>query len=98
MISERIRLLREKSNMSQTELARKLNITRSSVNAWELEISVPSTQYLIQLAKLFRVSTDYLLGISSDMQLNLTGYSDEELKIIYDIVNYFNNKDDNHKR
>ena len=99
MISERIRLLREKSNMSQTELAKKLNITRSSVNAWELEISVPSTQYLIQLAKLFRVSTDYLLGISSEMQLNLAGYSDEELKIIYDIVNYFNNKkDNNHKK
>ena len=34
MISERIRILREKNNMTQALLAKRLNITRSSVNAW----------------------------------------------------------------
>ena len=47
MIEERIRDLREKGHMTQTALAKKLGITRSSVNAWEMGISVPSTQYLV---------------------------------------------------
>ena len=48
--------------MTQAELAKKLGITRSSVNAWEMGISVPSTQYIVELALLYNVSTDYLLG------------------------------------
>ena len=43
MIADRIKSLREKQNKTQTELAKQLGITRSSVNAWEMGISVPST-------------------------------------------------------
>ena len=42
MIADKIKLLREASHLTQTELAKKLNITRNSVNAWEMGISVPS--------------------------------------------------------
>lgn len=65
MIAEKIKLLRENSGLSQKALADKLGITRSSVNAWELGISVPSTQYIVELATLFKVSTDYLLNVSN---------------------------------
>ena len=41
MIDERIKSLREKRDLTQSDLARKLGITRSSVNAWEMGISVP---------------------------------------------------------
>ena len=58
MIADKIKRLREASHLTQTELAKKLNITRSSVNAWEMGISVPSTTYLIELALLFHVSTE----------------------------------------
>ena len=63
MIAEKVKCLREKSSLTQSALAKKLNVTRSSVNAWEMGISVPSTTLLVELAKLFHVSTDYLLGI-----------------------------------
>lgn len=49
MISHRIKELRERNQFSQAELAKILGITRSSVNAWELGISVPSTKYVIEL-------------------------------------------------
>ena len=62
--AERIKELREKNNMTQSDLARRLGITRSSVNAWEMGISIPSTQYVVELAELFKVSTDYILGLS----------------------------------
>ena len=64
MIADKIKLLRENYKLSQTALADKLGITRSSVNAWEQGISIPSTQYIIELANLFKVSTDIIIPLS----------------------------------
>ena len=50
IIGERIKMLRESHNLSQAALAKRLGITRSSVNAWELGLNVPSTQYIIELS------------------------------------------------
>lgn len=44
MIAEKIKSLRQQDSLTQAELAKRLGITRSSVNAWEMGISAPSTQ------------------------------------------------------
>ena len=72
MISERIRQLREQAGYSQSMLAKKLDVTRSSVNAWEMGISAPTTQYVVAMAKLFHVSSDYMLGLESALQISTT--------------------------
>lgn len=92
MISDKIKTLRLSCNLTQADLARKLNITRSSVNAWEMGISTPSTTYLVELAQLFHVSTDYLLGLSYNSSLDISNLSEEEIRIIYDLVKYFRTK------
>ena len=56
MISDTIKELREKNDYTQTALAKKLGLSRSAINAWEMGVSVPSTSYLMELAKLFNVS------------------------------------------
>lgn len=89
MIAERIREVREANGMTQSELARKLGISRSAVNAWEMGISVPSAQYLIELSRLFRVSADYLLELGSDERIDISFLDENEKKIIYNIVGYF---------
>ncbi|MEG0771505.1 MAG: helix-turn-helix transcriptional regulator [Clostridia bacterium] len=94
MVADTIRLLREKSGFTQSSLAKKLNITRSSVNAWEMGISVPSTQYIVELAQLFRVTTDYLLGVTATTTLNIDHLSIEETHIIYALLDYFKKKHD----
>ncbi len=86
MISERIRILREKNNMTQALLAKRLNITRSSVNAWEMGISVPSTQYLVELAELFHVSTDFLLGLNATASLDVSGLKDEDVHVVCELI------------
>ena len=91
MIADRIRQLRTSSGMTQTELAKKLNITRSSVNAWEMGISTPSTAYLVELSTLFHVSTDYLLGLKT-ASLDVSNLSEREIKILYDLILYFREK------
>lgn len=92
MVADRIKALRISNNMTQSDLAKKLNITRSSVNAWELGISTPSTTYLVELAQLFHVSTDYLLGLSSQATLDISNLTEKEVQLVYDLVQYFRTK------
>jgi len=92
MICDKIRLLREKSGMTQSLLAKKLGITRSSVNAWEMGLSVPSTQYIVELSCIFNVSTDYLLGIKNTSSIPVDGLSDKEIAAVVEIVECIKNK------
>ena len=92
MIADRIKILREQQNKTQSELARQLGITRSSVNAWEMGISVPSTQYVVELSNIFKVSTDYLLGVDSTSSISVAGLSDEDIQLIHKIIMHLQNK------
>ncbi len=94
MIADTIKLLRQQAGLTQSQLAKRLNITRSSVNAWEMGISVPSTQYLVDLADIFKVSTDYILGISNNNLINIDTLTDEQSKIIFSLIQYFNKEND----
>lgn len=89
MIGDKIKELRERSGISQSELAKRLNVTRSSVNAWEGGLSAPTAAYLVELAKLFHVSTDYLLGLEAGDHITLSGLTAQEIKIIYQLLDYF---------
>ena len=89
MICETIKHLRERSQMTQSDLSRKLGITRSSVNAWEMGISIPSTQYLVELSQLFRVSTDYLLGLESAARLDIEHLEEDEKEIMFALMRKF---------
>ena len=61
-IGQRIKELRLAHNMTGYELGLKLNITRNAVSQWETNKRVPTSTMLTQIAKLFNVTTDYLLG------------------------------------
>lgn len=61
MISEKIALCRKTLGISQEELAAMLNISRQAVSRWETGAAMPDTEKIIQLSRVFCVSTDYLL-------------------------------------
>lgn len=92
MIYDVIKTLREEAGYSQAQLAKKLDVTRSSVNAWEMGLSTPTTHYVVELAKIFHVSTDYILGLESQRHIVLDNYSKKEIELIYSLIKYF---DDN---
>lgn len=83
---DRIRALREDAGMTQAELARRLGITRSSVNGWEMGLALPSTALLVELARTFHVSTDYLLGLENGAVLCMDGLSDREVAAVRELV------------
>ena len=89
MIAEKIKMLRESKGMTQSDLARRLGITRSGVNAWEMGISVPSTQYVVELAQLFGVSSDYLLGLPTTATLSVEGLDDEEIATLVAVADRY---------
>lgn len=57
---------RKKNGWSQEELADKLGVSRQSVSKWEGAQSVPDLQRILEMSKLFGVSTDYLLKDDED--------------------------------
>ena len=61
MIGSKIQQLRKDNGMSQEDLALKLTISRQAVSKWELGEATPDTENIVQLSKLFCISTDYLL-------------------------------------
>ena len=89
MVADKIKMLRETMGITQAELAKRLGVTRSGVNAWEMGISVPSTQYIIELSLLFRVSTDYLLGMPAQTTVSVDGLSDREIASIVEIISCY---------
>lgn len=92
MIADRIKFLREQKGYAQAELAKKLGITRSSVNAWELGISVPSTQYIVELSNIFSVSTDYLLGVEKTSTIDASGLTEQDKEMVYKLTEYLKSK------
>lgn len=92
IIAEKIKMLRQNNNMSQSDLAKKLGITRSSVNAWELGLNIPSTQYIIELCSIFKVSSDYLLSISNNNCIDVSDLDEADIDIIYKLIIHLRNK------
>ena len=88
MVADRIKTLREENQMTQAELARRLSITRASVNAWEMGISAPSTQYIVELADIFHISTDYLLDVDRSASISIAGLTEADVRIVYALVEH----------
>ena len=85
MLGEKINQLRKGLGMSQEELAGQLTVSRQAVSKWELGDAMPDTENIVQLSKLFGVSTDYLLHdeYESDTDIPAVKISNENLKTEY---------------
>ncbi|MBQ3162425.1 MAG: helix-turn-helix transcriptional regulator [Oscillospiraceae bacterium] len=88
-IADRIKSLREKSGMTQSQLAKRLCVSRNAVNSWEMSLSTPSSIYLVELSKIFGVSTDFLLSLDEGVKLDITDLSEQEQEMVIRLVDYF---------
>ena len=86
MTADRIKALRESRGWTQAELARKMNMTRNGINSWEQGLSMPSPPSLVELARLFSVSTDYLLGVEKHNTVNVAGLSERDVALLAQLV------------
>ncbi|MCC8192379.1 MAG: helix-turn-helix domain-containing protein [Ruminococcus sp.] len=91
-IADRIKNAREKNNLTQTDLAKKMFVTRSSVNAWEMGITIPSTERLAELTTVLNVSADYLLGLDDVEKVSLSDLTEEQKRLVYELVKILKSK------
>ena len=82
----RLRELRKKRNLSQKEVASRLELHPNTIRNYENNTLTPSVENLIDLAVLYNASVDYILGLSKRTNIYLDDCTPEQQKLILDIV------------
>lgn len=82
----RIRQLREQYKMSQEQLGRKVERSKSVISSYENNIKVPPLPILVQMAAIFNVSLDYLVGIDKTEMISINGLSSQQKALLQIIV------------
>lgn len=70
---KRLKELRQKSKLTQQQVAKKLQTTKSSISSYENNINTPPLNVVKQLSYLYGVTTDYLLGVEPKRHLLIDG-------------------------
>lgn len=80
----RIKELREQRRLNQEGLAIKLNLSQSTISAYEVGERIPDVKTLISMAVFFQVSLDYLVGLTDVKQIvRKSDLSSDELEHLY---------------
>jgi len=85
----RMRELRNKRGLSQRKAAKLLNVSNSAVSGYEGNIRTPSLEVLTQIALLYNVSTDYLLGLENRKMIGVDNLTSRQMDIINSLLTEF---------
>lgn len=85
----RLRALRKGKNLTQTQVARRLSLSKTAISGYENNIKTPSVEVLIQLALLYDVSTDYLLGLENRRMLCTDGLTERQQEVLRTLAEEF---------
>lgn len=78
----RLRKLRTQAGLTQLQLARLIGVSKSVISFYELQERAPSPDVLIKLAGVFRVSTDYLLGLDQSETIDISGIDPKDIALL----------------
>ncbi len=91
-LGKRLKELHLERKMTQKQIADRLGLAISAVSAYESGDRYPTYDTLITLARIYHVSTDYLLGISSRREIDVTGLDEEEILFVSQLVELLRKK------
>ena len=89
---DKLKQLRTSKGLSQEQLAKILNITKSMISAYENSVRLPSYSVLTKIALSFNVSIDYLFGFSQRQFLDTTDLSEGQIAILSRLIDEFRRK------
>ena len=91
--ADRITKLRVNKGLSQQQLAQQLGVKRSVVSYYESGDRLPSMDVLIEMSRVFNVSTDYLLrGKGASRVIHVSDLSESDIDVVMTVVNALRNK------
>lgn len=93
-IGTRLRELRQKRKLRLEQVAEIIGVNKSTVSSYENGGRQPSYDILVSLARLFRVSTDYLLGLTDDRKIDVSGLTEHEVDVICELVSMMAEKNE----
>lgn len=85
-MGEKLKSLRIEKKLTQKQIADRIGLAISAVSSYETGSRYPSYDVLIQLARIFHVTTDYLLGMTGKRSIDVTGLDDCEIELISQLV------------
>lgn len=88
----KLKELRNQNKMTQQQLAAQIGVSKSVISYYELQERIPSPEILLKLASVFHVSTDYLLGVSNDKVLDVSGLDEEDIAVLSSLVSLLRKK------
>ena len=86
VFGERLKSLRLQNHLQQEQVARLVGVERSTVSMWENDLRQPSYTTLVRLADVYGVTTDFLLGRTSNSPIDLSGLTAAEAALINQLV------------
>ena len=81
-LGKKIKELRIAQGLTQQQLADRLGVSKSVVSYYESGVRYPSYEVLVRIAYVFHTTTDYLLGISRENTIDVTGLTKEEINLV----------------
>ena len=81
-----LKRLRRKNDMTQEQLSRRLGLTKSVISAYETGMRMPSYDVLIAIARIFKVTTDFLLGVEQKQEVDFSGLTEAEKAAILNLI------------
>ena len=82
----RLKTLRIKKKLTQQQLADLLGLTKSVISAYENGLRYPAYDVLIKIARIFKVSTDFLLGVEIKREIDTSGLTDEQVEALIVLI------------
>lgn len=87
----RLKTLRIKKKLTQQQLADLLGLTKSVISAYENGLRYPAYDVLIKIASIFKVSTDFLLGVEIKREIDTSGLTDEQVEALIELIDTIRN-------
>ena len=91
-MGEKLKSLRIEKKLTQKQVADRIGLAISAVSSYESGTRYPSYDVLVKLARIFHVSTDYLLGMTDTRNVDITGLNDNEIELVSQLVDMLRNK------
>jgi transcriptional regulator with XRE-family HTH domain len=92
---EKLKTLRKGLNLTQQQLAERVGVAKSVVSYYESGDRYPSYDVLIKLARIFHVTTDYLLDVEKKRILDVSDLSEDDINVLLTVADALRNKYNN---
>jgi transcriptional regulator with XRE-family HTH domain len=92
---EKLKTLRKGLNLTQQQLAERVGVAKSVVSYYESGDRYPSYDVLIKLARIFHVTTDYLLDVEKKRILDVSDLSEDDINVLLTVADALRTKHNN---